>query len=109
MVYTMDICPAGCLLLLRARASTRVINGKMRIKARTLGPQTINKAKMYGMWIAATLALLGDTIVLDNRAVTKAVVQTSNLQSSDYDLHQASFSLVATEQLTVRWARGHCA
>ena len=54
---------------------------------------------MYGLWIAAT-----DTIVLDNKAVTKAVTHE---QSSSYDLHQASYSLIVAKQLTVRWARGH--
>ena len=79
----------------------------MRIKARTPRPQTIYRAEMYGVWIAATLAQLGDTIVLVNRAVTKAVAHAPHLQSSDYDLHQASYSLVTAKQLTIRWARGH--
>ena len=30
-----------------------------------------------------------------------------NPPSSDYDLHQASSSLIAAKQHTVRWARGH--
>ena len=92
---------------LQARASTGVVNGKMRIKARTRGPQTIHRAEMYGVWIAATLAQPGDTIVLDNRVVTKAVVHTPHLESSGYDLHQASYLLVTAKQLTVRWAKGH--
>ena len=56
---------------------------------------------MYGVWIAATLARPGDTIVLDNKAVTKAVTHEPHLQSSDY------YSPIAVKQLTVRWARGH--
>ena len=79
----------------------------MRIKARIPRPQTIYRAEMYGIWIAATLAQPGDTIVLDNRAVTKAVIHPPHLQSSDYDLHLASYTLVSAKQLTIRWARGH--
>ena len=93
--------------LLQARAGTRVVNGKMRIKARAPGPQTIYRAGIYGVWIAATLAQPGDTIVVDNKGVTKAVIHTPHLQTSDYDLHHASYSLVIAKQLTVPWARGH--
>ena len=93
--------------LLQARAGTGVVNAKMRIKARTRGPQTIYRAELYRVWIAATSAQPGDTNVLDNRAVTKAIVHSPHLQSSHYDLHQASYSLVTAKQLTVRWARGH--
>ena len=61
---------------------------------------------MYGVWIAATLAQPGDTIVLGNRAVTKAVIHPPH-QSSDYDLHRASYSLVTAKHITIRWARAH--
>ena len=37
-----------------------------------------------------------------------AAVHSPHLQLSDYDLHQASYSLVTAKQLAVRWARGHC-
>ena len=40
----------------------------------------------------------GDTIVLDNRAVTKAAIHPPHLQLSYYDLHQASYSLIAAKQ-----------
>ena len=93
--------------LLQARAGTRVVNATMRIKVRTCGPQTIYRVAMSGVWVTATMAQPCDTSLLDNRAVTKAVVHTPHLQSSDYDLHQASYSLVTAKQLTVRWARGH--
>ena len=49
----------------------------MRIKSRTPRPKTIYGAEMYGVWIAATLARPGDTIVLDNKAITKAVKAVS--------------------------------
>ena len=93
--------------LLKERAGTGVVNGKLRIKARTPGLQTIYRAEMYGVWIVATLAQPGDTVVLDSRAVTKAVIYPPHLQSSDYDLHQASYTLFSAKQLTIRLARGH--
>ena len=93
--------------LLQERAGTGLVNGKMRIKARTPGPQTIYRAEMCGMWIAATLAQPGDTIVLDNKVVTKANIHPAYLQSSNYDLHHPSYSRVTTKQFTMRRARGH--
>ena len=62
---------------------------------------------MYGVWISATLARPGDTIVLDNKAVTKVVTHEPHLEASDYDLHHASYSPITAKQLTVGWARGH--
>ena len=54
--------------LLEGRAGRGVVNGPMRIEARVPGPQTIDRAEMYGVWIAACLAQQGDSIVLDNWA-----------------------------------------
>ena len=62
---------------------------------------------MHGVWIAATLARPGDMIVLDKKAVTRVVTHEPHLQSFDYDLHEAFYSLAAANQLTVRLARGH--
>ena len=45
--------------LLGGRAGTGVVNGPMRIQARVPGPQTIYRAEMYGVWIAACLAQPG--------------------------------------------------
>ena len=50
--------------LLEGRAGTGVVNGPMRIQARVPGPQTIYRAEMYGIWIAACLAQPGDSIGL---------------------------------------------
>ena len=57
---------------------------------------------MCGLWIAAILAGLGEPILLENKAITKAVTDEPHLQSSYYDLHQAYYSLIAVKQLTVR-------
>ena len=93
--------------LLQERAGTGVVTGKIGVKALTPCPETISRAKMYRVWITATLAQPWDTILLNNRAVTKGVIHPWHLQSSDYDLHQAPYSLVIAKQLTIRWARGH--
>ena len=41
---------------------------------------------MYGVWIATTLAQLGDTIAVDIKVITKAVNHMPHLPSLDYDL-----------------------
>ena len=58
------------------------------------------------VWIVATLAQPMDTIVLDNKAVTKAITHNPHLRSSDYDLHKVSRLLIIAKQLTIRWGRG---
>ena len=74
----------------------------MRIQARVLGPQTIFRAEMYGVWIAACLAQPGDSIVLDNRAAARCVSKPPSPPSSDYDLHDAAYQRISTKALQVR-------
>ena len=47
-----------------------------------------------------------DTIVMDNRAVSKVVAQAPHLQSSDYDLHSAAHHVITAKRLTMRWPGG---
>ena len=90
--------------------STRSIwynGGPMLIEVRVRGPQTIYKDKMYGVWIGACPAQPGDSMVLDNRARARCGSKPPSPQSSDYDLHGATYQLISTKALQVRRAHGH--
>ena len=93
--------------LLEVRAGTGVVNGPMRIQARVLGPQTIHKAEIFGVWIAACLAKLRDSIVLDNRAAAWCIFEPPSLRSFASELHDAAYQLILAKPLQVHWARGH--
>ena len=79
----------------------------MRIQARVPGPETIYGAEMYGVWIAACLAQPADSIVLDNRAAARCVSKLPSPQPPDCELHNATYQVISTKALKVRWARMH--
>ena len=69
------------------RAGTGATCGGLRIKLRTLGPQTIYRAEMVGILVSATQANEEDEICLDNASAVGSSEKTLGAEAIDYDIH----------------------
>ena len=81
--------------------------GSLVIRIWTPGPQTIYRAEMAGILVAASQADRQDEICLDNASAVGCSQEPPSTEAIDYDMHEEANRLIKEKQLTVRWVRSH--